>query len=46
MTRSLLARLRASAGQLSLLALLTVVAGVLLTGAPRVAHSEAAESAP
>ncbi|GIH09652.1 membrane protein [Rhizocola hellebori] len=38
MTRSLLARLRASAGQLALLAALTVVAGVLLTGAPRVAN--------
>ena len=39
MTRSLLARLRASAGQLTLLAVLTVVAGVLLTGAPRVANA-------
>jgi putative ABC transport system permease protein len=38
MTRSLPARLRASAGQLTLLAVLTVVAGVLLTGAPRVAN--------
>ncbi len=38
MTRSLLARLRASAGQLILLGVLTVVAGLLLTGAPRIAN--------
>ncbi|HCT76227.1 MAG TPA: hypothetical protein DGG94_00250 [Micromonosporaceae bacterium] len=36
--RSFLSRLRASAGQLTLLAALTMVAAALLTGAPRIAN--------